>query len=356
MWKTVKIKNFQIHKNLEINLKPGVNIIAGSSDSGKSSFIRAIVSLLVNKNFSADYATWGSEGEEMEVSIETDSNTVSRFRGGKKNGYRINGEELIAIRNQVPTEVSDLFHISDVNIGNQYEPFFLLSSSSGEVARRIQDFCDLSLIQKTIQKADYLEKEAKVQYKSLNKEKTRIDEEIESMSWIESCNRSLSSIQKKKKRFDKLNEDIQKLKEVIQKKKKIEDLKSKFLPVLRYEGDFQILAGMAQKLEEKKKYHQLLLNVYDKAIKRRSDIEESRKIGKLFAFEKQVEQLLDDFETQQERKKQILKLKNILDKFQSISAQVKMFEKTINELKKEEKEIKKQVKICPTCGKELEDE
>lgn len=353
MWKSVKIKNFQIHKNLELDLKYGVNIIAGSSDSGKSSLIRAIVSLLTNKNFSSDYATWGSEGEEMEVTIETDSNIVSRFREGKKNGYRVNGKEFIAIRNQVPTEVSDLFHVSDVNIGNQYEPFFLLSSSSGEVARRIQDFCDLSLIQKTIHRADCLEKEAKVRYRNLNEEKTRIDEELESMSWIETCKASLSSIQKKKKRLDKLSDDIQKLNEVIQKDRKISALKLKFLPVLRYEENFQILEARAQKLEEKKKYYRLLLNVYDKAIKRREEIEANRKIIKLLAFEKPVAELLGEFNAQQEKKKQILEYKHILEKYHSIRQQIQTFEKTINELEKEEHEVKKQIKICPTCGQEM---
>ena len=42
MINSIKIQNFQSHKNTTIKLKPGVNIITGSSDCGKSVDIRAL--------------------------------------------------------------------------------------------------------------------------------------------------------------------------------------------------------------------------------------------------------------------------------------------------------------------------
>ena len=42
MIKEINIKNFQSHDNTNLILDSGVNVIVGSSDSGKSAIIRAL--------------------------------------------------------------------------------------------------------------------------------------------------------------------------------------------------------------------------------------------------------------------------------------------------------------------------
>jgi exonuclease SbcC len=44
----LKIKNFQSHHDTEIEFGPGINVITGTSDAGKTSILRAIMFVLYN--------------------------------------------------------------------------------------------------------------------------------------------------------------------------------------------------------------------------------------------------------------------------------------------------------------------
>jgi len=46
--KTITLKNFQSYKNQVIHCKPGLNLLIGTSDSGKSAILRAISFVLYN--------------------------------------------------------------------------------------------------------------------------------------------------------------------------------------------------------------------------------------------------------------------------------------------------------------------
>ena len=63
----VKINNYQIIKEAELEFKPGVTVIIGSSNNGKSSVIRAIESAINNKGGS-DFINY--DAESCEVTIE----------------------------------------------------------------------------------------------------------------------------------------------------------------------------------------------------------------------------------------------------------------------------------------------
>ena len=45
----ISIKNFQSHPNTELELDPGINVITGSSDNGKTSIFRALYWIIYNR-------------------------------------------------------------------------------------------------------------------------------------------------------------------------------------------------------------------------------------------------------------------------------------------------------------------
>jgi exonuclease SbcC len=49
MIQSIVLRNFQAHKNTEISLDKGITAIVGSSDSGKTSILRAFYWVLQNK-------------------------------------------------------------------------------------------------------------------------------------------------------------------------------------------------------------------------------------------------------------------------------------------------------------------
>ena len=133
MLNRLKIKNFQSHRRSELTFSPGVNVIVGTSDSGKSAILRALRWLIWNRPSGDTFRSWW--GGDIEVELETSENTIRR-RKGKTDEYILDeGEPFRAFRTDVPQEITDAVNISEVNFQQQSERYLLLNSTSGEVAR-----------------------------------------------------------------------------------------------------------------------------------------------------------------------------------------------------------------------------
>jgi len=131
MIKKLEIQNFQSHKNTELTLAPGVNVIVGATDSGKTAIIRALRWLIWNRpSGEAFRSNWGGD---TVVDIEADNHHWSRLKG-KQNHYHYNGGTFAAFGAGVPEEVSKSLNIDDINLQMQLDSPFLISASAGETA------------------------------------------------------------------------------------------------------------------------------------------------------------------------------------------------------------------------------
>ena len=146
MIRKVQIKNFQSHAKTSINFVDGVNIITGSSDSGKTAIIRAIKFALTNRPSGDDFrSNWGGD---TSVDIEfTDGNTLHRSKGSR-NLYKVNGLELVAFGSDVPDEVLKCTNMADVNTQSQLDSPFLLSETAGAVAVHFNKIARIDQIDK----------------------------------------------------------------------------------------------------------------------------------------------------------------------------------------------------------------
>lgn len=143
MLQQIKIKNFQSHKDSTLDFEPGVNIIQGMSDSGKSAVQKAL-SFTINNDFSGDsFITHGEK--ECSVEVKVDNHSVIRNKG-KSNNYVVDGSELRAIGRGVPEEIEKLFNMNEINIQKQFDGYFLLSETPGEVAKKLNKAVDLDII------------------------------------------------------------------------------------------------------------------------------------------------------------------------------------------------------------------
>ena len=91
MIKEIDIVNFQSHKSTHLDLVPGVNVIVGASDSGKSAIIRALRWLIWNRPVGDAFISHWADGGF--VNIVTDQmDVIQRAKGPGGNQYRINEE------------------------------------------------------------------------------------------------------------------------------------------------------------------------------------------------------------------------------------------------------------------------
>lgn len=149
-----------------------MNVIVGSSDSGKSSIIRALKWAVFNTapaNLHSDF----SDGKSTSVTVETDEHTVARTKE-KWNGYVLDGKEFKAIGKGVPDEVADALNLDSINIQNQHDATFLLSKSPGDIGKYLNEIVDLESIGEVV---SHLHGRRLV----VGQDLTRADERIESL-------------------------------------------------------------------------------------------------------------------------------------------------------------------------------
>lgn len=149
--KSLEIFNFQSHAHTLVEFADGINIISGSSDSGKSALMRSIRWVTRNQPNGLGVVSWwafrrNKQTEDTRVILTlTDGRTIERIRG-TINGYILDGDTehpLEAVGTGVPDKVRDALGLTDVNIQRQLDSPFLLADSAGDVARFFNKLIDM---------------------------------------------------------------------------------------------------------------------------------------------------------------------------------------------------------------------
>src|SRR4030042_795222 len=142
---SLHLTNFQSHKDTHLEFHPGVNVIVGTSDSGKSAVIRALRWLVWNRPVGDEFrSSWGGD---TSVDVELNSGQVTRIRTKVFNGYRLGADEVFeATKTDVPQEVQQTLNLGDINLQQQLDSPFLLSQSPGAVAEHFNHVAHLDQI------------------------------------------------------------------------------------------------------------------------------------------------------------------------------------------------------------------
>lgn len=153
MIKRLEIKNFQAHASSDLRLAPGLNVIVGPTDSGKTSVPRALWWLLHNRPLGTAFrSSWAKPSDPTSVVAELDDGTkLVRLRTDTKNIYSLQttdrSEEYKAIGGEVPPTITAALAIDESAFQGQHDRHYLLSDNPGEVARKLNAIVgDLSLI------------------------------------------------------------------------------------------------------------------------------------------------------------------------------------------------------------------
>lgn len=148
MIEKLRIKNFQRHERLDISFDSPVLAITGPTDTGKSSIIRALKWVVMNRPLGMGYIRNGSD--RTDVSIKVDGVAIRRSRSQGQNSYQIksNGKKrhFDAIGTDVPDAVQKVLNLGPENFQGQHDPSFWFSLSGSEVAKALNKIVDLSVI------------------------------------------------------------------------------------------------------------------------------------------------------------------------------------------------------------------
>jgi len=309
----VKIKNFQSHKDTKIHFNPeGVNVIIGNSDQGKSAILRSMLWVIRNRPLGIDdiISHWardkkGKITDEMEVVISTENGNVSRKRTADDNEYRLTVESKTgdeesklfqAINKEVPADIDKFFKLTDVNIQQQHDSSFLLSSSAADVAKYFNRIVRLDVIDSVLSKAESLRRETNKKIKETESEIKNYEKEIGTYKWLDKAEKYQEKLQNTDERLKIYNDEyieiFQELVEYGNQKKIIDDV-----------PDIKKANNLIEKIEKIVIDYELLEET-EKDINQYKIVNRDRKIYEMIKSGKEVIEKIETI------KSEIIQLKN----------------------------------------------
>lgn len=229
------INNFQSHKHTEIEFDPGMNVIIGTSDHGKSAILRSLRFVKDNRPSGDSIRSWW--GGETSVEVITDEGSAKRIKD-KIEEYIVNNTSFKAFKTDVPAEVTQLLRMDDINLQRQLDSHFLLSKTPGEVAAHFNKIAKFDAIDRGTSnvKSKITEINQDIKHKEVDKKKK--EEELAGFEWLdefeakvevlEGMQASLSSLENRKRRLsdllksiDTINTKIKEKSEILKAEKKV---------------------------------------------------------------------------------------------------------------------------------------
>lgn len=245
--KKVFFRNLRTHKETEMEFHPGVNIVMGTSDSGKSSFIKNLDWIINNTPKNFKMKSWfASKDEDSEGTIEmSNGRMVTRIRGSDINAYILDGDEnnmYEAMNGEVPDKVFEALQLNGDNITKQISQYFLLNDKGSSVAKLLNSKLNLSIIDEAIQHSEDRVKKLTAHIKSTKNEILSLQEKLVKFKNLEKIqsligeidkrNAILEGLLKKKQNIEALLLTIKEKKEAIEGYAFIEPLSAKVEMIL----------------------------------------------------------------------------------------------------------------------------
>lgn len=351
MIKSMTLKLFKIHKDSTLNFAPGLNVIRGESDNGKSAIFSALRWVTENYPSGDSFRTKGYGDDATEVEVVFDDGAVKRVRGNKENYYEFNDELYKAMRSDVPEEISDFIKFNDVNIQTQYQPFFLLSESPGEVARRLNSIVGLDIIDRAQKKINGLTTEAKSAIKHNEAMVDYYETSLLLYSGLELVEGRLNNLESSFKEYDKLQKDYDLLEtsvsDILDQREKLKKVKQ----LLKIESDVTSILSVYQSIQEMEENCGKLTTLISKMEGCKTMIQEQSTI---LENEEKVLNLMSVVSDIEEKGKDLRDLKHMI---KAIEIEEKKLKYTIQDVSSAMDEYEKEMAnlgSCPLCGSELQ--
>ena len=216
----VNVTNFQIWKDVTLELED-FNVIKGSSNSGKSSLVRAI-NMVLNNDWHKSWLRQGEKDSTVKIHF-TDGTFIKRTRGSQNLvEIKLNDKDSntwSGFGNIYPEEVLNFLSISEENCSYQFDQHFFLSLTPTKRALTFGSFSDLqkideiiNLVQKEIRDGDKILKSYDLEIERLEEDLNKTDEilkikpAVEILLEINDFTNSIENVISYKKRIGKIDE------------------------------------------------------------------------------------------------------------------------------------------------------
>lgn len=346
MIEKITLENFQSHKKTEMEFGPGVNVIVGPSDSGKTAIIRALRWLVWNRpSGDAFISHWA---DSTKVSVQIDGKIITREKTKTENKYLLDTMIFNAVKTDVPIDVQTLLNLGEINIQQQLDRPFLLDATPGEVASHFNKIAHLDVIDTAMK--NILQWTRKLQQDIANKEDNikRAESEEHGYAYLEDMEMHIVALEQTQQHYNNIKTTITSMTNTIDKIQQID----------KEIETYNQLIGMEPQVEEIIVH----INMRDETIKQLVTL--NKLVGEIQRIEDTicknktilkdepvVEKILVLLEQKQEKTTAIKRLSSLVEAAQKTA---KFLADKKTELNILEKRFHKEFPdICPLCGQKV---
>ncbi len=344
MLKSLKIQNFQSHKNSYLEFHPGVNIILGPSNSGKTSIIRALRWLIWNRPQGDSFKSyWGGD---TTVKLETNDASVERYRSDTVNSYCLNNSITYkALKAEVPEEIRRVLNIDEINLQKQLDPHFLLSNTPGEIAQYFNKIVNLEIIDTATQRVNSVIRDISQTINFKKSEKTRLENELKQFDYLKSFEKDLEQIELLDNQLESISSQTEELNNIIHLIENIDnelDTLSELLPAEKLIMDLILFFEDLKKVQEESQMIKSIMNsIIDMDVK-------IQEIENITEAETYINNILDLYKVKNEISKQCDSLSLLIEMIEKAESNLDNAVLKLSELEIEFEE--RMPDICPLCG------
>lgn len=215
----IRLENFQDHKNTDIELESGINLIIGSSDAGKSAVLRAINWVFHNEPRGSGFVRRGSDEARVTIWFN-DGTMVTRIKGKQRNAiaiHKADGQQLAfeKIGNDIPPEAIEALGkppIDDrhgpISYAEQMGPLFLTSLSPTDLPRSLSELTGIDDFEAA---AQLLGKRSRKSGEDAKDSQTRIDGYATQLLQYENLDEQLETLSVFENKTKEINDAISKI-------------------------------------------------------------------------------------------------------------------------------------------------
>jgi exonuclease SbcC len=189
----ITLENFMSHKETLIEPSPGLTVLVGPNNCGKSAVVVALQILATNEN-STYVMRHGAK--ETRVTVETDDDHTVEWARKTSGGpsYVVDGERFDRLRHSVPEAVHGALRIGpvvsgseggmefDLHFGSQKSPVFLLDESGAAIAQFFASSSDAEKLVKMQQLHREKVRRARAELERLQSEEENIDRDLAALA------------------------------------------------------------------------------------------------------------------------------------------------------------------------------
>lgn len=339
---SISLKNFRSWKNETVEFDPGVSIIIGENDNGKTNILRGINWAANNKPPGEDYRShWGGD---TSVVLKIEDKEVGRHRTDKDNFYTLTGykEPFKSFGQGVPETIKQFLNLSAINIAFQLDGPFLLGKSPSDVARYYNDIVNLDIIDRSLRNIRKTLSDENNELESKEKEKEKLTTQLKDFEWLDDAEKNIVSLEKQQEIIRKKDAEWSALSVLSKLLKEQQETLNKITQITKHERQVLRFINIENKIKKKdtelqelKIFTEKLNSLEEKEAKIQAVLMFERKVNCLISLDRKIDTALTEYN---ELTDFIKAIKEYEEKEKSIRNKIK-FEKDINLLLKLKQEI-----------------